>query len=167
MLDLPNSVFLDVYVGVTCLNNVAGCSHGEFVDTGVRSPSLSDVDVSLNDFSLWLLLEEGIEVVLDGVEIGTWFVTNGWEKNWALGVSIGDDSGVSGSESRVPKAEEGSYLVLGDVSLCCGCLLLSEKVEGGLGCYMAGHLGEGSWGSELGWGERRGTGEDRKSQSNG
>ncbi len=129
MLDLPNSVFLHVHVGVTSLDNVSGGSHGEFVDSGVACPSVSDVDVSLEDLSLWLLLEEGVEVVLHSVEVCARSVAHGWEEDWALGVSVGDDAGVSGGESGVPQAEERPDLFLGDVGLYGCCLAAPEEVQ--------------------------------------
>ena len=52
------------------------------VDARVRSPSISNCNLAIQNLSLWLLKEEGIEVILDGCKVGTWLVRYGGEKDW-------------------------------------------------------------------------------------
>jgi hypothetical protein len=93
---------------------VSSSSHGELVDASIRCPSVSNVDLTINDFAyyegearqeegvtslnickygsikvisnrtLWLLEEEALEVIIYRVEVGTRLIRYGGEENGAL-----------------------------------------------------------------------------------
>jgi len=134
VLDLPDAVLLHVVVGVSCLHDVAGGSHGELVNTSIRSPSVSDVDLPVEDLPLRLLEEEGVEVILDAREVGAGLVGDRGEEDGRLGVTARHDARVAGGEGGVPQFEERPHLGLGDVALPrlgVELLGLAEEVEGG------------------------------------
>lgn len=136
--DLPVSVLRNVDEGVTSLYLITGGTHGEFVDTAVTGPVLSDTDIGLKDSSLGLLLKEGVKVVLDSVEVSTGLVRNSGQKASGLSVTVGNDAAVTSGKSIVPKAEKGLYLILRDVRSGSSSLSLAaekfadSKSSGGL-----------------------------------
>ena len=73
-------------------------------------------------------------LTLDALEVGTRFVRNGREEDGVLGVTSGNNTGISGGKGAVPKLEKITNFVLGDGS-GGGFLLLEETsethVEGG------------------------------------
>ena len=112
VLDLPDSVLLNVVERVASLNLVAGRSHCELVDSCIDGPTVSGVDFSLEDRALRLLEQERIEVVLHRVVVGAGHVGHGGEEAGLFDVPAGDDAAVSRSEGLVPELEEGSDLIL-------------------------------------------------------
>jgi hypothetical protein len=60
--DLPLTVLIYIHICVSGLDLVTSGAHGEFVDTGVASPSVSDGNMSIKDDSLRLELQEVIKV---------------------------------------------------------------------------------------------------------
>mmetsp|Transcript_19124 Transcript_19124/g.35638 ORF Transcript_19124/g.35638 Transcript_19124/m.35638 type:complete len:434 (-) Transcript_19124:79-1380(-) len=113
--DLPLAALELVNVRVTGADLGSVDAHGEVVNSGVHGPAVADGDLSLDDLALGLLLKEGIEVILDGGEVGAGGVRDSGEKDGILGVPLGDDLGIAGGECRVPEVEEGTDLILGDV----------------------------------------------------
>mmetsp|Transcript_19716 Transcript_19716/g.42838 ORF Transcript_19716/g.42838 Transcript_19716/m.42838 type:complete len:321 (-) Transcript_19716:84-1046(-) len=112
MLDLPDAVFFDIVVGVAGLDFVAGGSHGELVDASIGCPSIANVDLPIDDLSLWLLEEEGVEVILDGGKVGTWLVRDGREEDWRLSVTTGHNPRITRGQRRIPKLEQCADLLL-------------------------------------------------------
>jgi len=144
VLDLPDTVFLDVVVGVTGLDHVSGGSHCELIDTSIRSKAISNLDISLNDLSLRLLQKEGIEVILYRVKVSTNLIRDSGEENWRLGVTTGNNPGISGSKGRIPKLEKSTNFLLGNITLldCLSLLAKSKEVEFGVACgsgYRSGN----------------------------
>mmetsp|Transcript_23474 Transcript_23474/g.49139 ORF Transcript_23474/g.49139 Transcript_23474/m.49139 type:complete len:213 (-) Transcript_23474:327-965(-) len=82
VLDLPDSIFLHVVVTVTALHFITGGSHGELVNTNIGCPAISNVNVSVKDFALWLFEEERIEVILHRVIVRAGLVRDSREKDW-------------------------------------------------------------------------------------
>ena len=60
--DFPLTVLIHIDICVSGLDLVTCRTHGEFIDTGVTGPSVSDGNVSIKDDSLWLKLEKVIKV---------------------------------------------------------------------------------------------------------
>lgn len=96
----------DIVVCVACFDFVSSGAHGELVNTHVAGPSVSDVDLSVQNFTLWLLQKEGIEIILHRIEVCTWFIAHSGEENGILGISIRHDARVSSGESGVPQIEQ-------------------------------------------------------------
>mmetsp|Transcript_22574 Transcript_22574/g.37175 ORF Transcript_22574/g.37175 Transcript_22574/m.37175 type:complete len:296 (-) Transcript_22574:474-1361(-) len=116
--DLPFAILEDINVSVTSLNLLSGSSHSEFVDTSILCPVGSNDDVSVEDFSLGLQLEEVCEVVNLSEVVVTRNIRNSGEENTLLAVSGGNLLGILGSKSVVPKAEETADLLLSDWLSC-------------------------------------------------
>ena len=114
VLDLPDSVLLDIVERVARLDLVAGRSHGELVDPGIDGPAVSGVDLPLEDRALRLLEQERVEVVLHRVVVGAGHVGHGGQEAGLLDIPASDDAAVSRGEGLVPQLEEGSDLVLAD-----------------------------------------------------
>jgi len=58
VLDLPYAVLFDIVVSVAGFDLVSGSAHGELINTHVAGPTVSDVDLSVQNFTLWLLQKE-------------------------------------------------------------------------------------------------------------
>merc|ERR1719478_1439768 len=114
MGDLPLVVLKDVNVGVSCLDDIAGSTHGEFVDTGILGPTITDANVAFDDLALRLLQKECIEVILDGSKVRARNIADGRKKDGFLGVALRHDPGIAGRKGVVPEREERSDLRLGD-----------------------------------------------------
>mmetsp|Transcript_23473 Transcript_23473/g.49137 ORF Transcript_23473/g.49137 Transcript_23473/m.49137 type:complete len:233 (-) Transcript_23473:425-1123(-) len=102
VLDLPDAVFLHVVVSVSGLDLVASSAHGELVNASIGSPSISNVDFALEDFTLWLLEKKRIEVIFDGCKVCARLVRHGGEQDRRLGVPTGHDSRVSCGQGGIP-----------------------------------------------------------------
>lgn len=89
--NLPLTIFVDVNKGVSGLDLISGSTHGEFIDTDILGPTITDGDERVNNFSLGLLEQKCVEIVLDGFVVGTGNIRNGGEKDGFLGVSLGND----------------------------------------------------------------------------
>ena len=83
----------------------------------ILGPSVSDTDVTLKDFSLGFLQEEGIEVILDGVEVVAGNVRDSRQQDGTAldSVPAGDKSGVTGGQGVVPQTEQSTNFVPGDI----------------------------------------------------
>ena len=146
------------------------------VNAGILGPAITDADVTLKNLALWLLEEEGIEVVLDGGKVRARSVADSGEKDGLLGIPLGDDARIAGGEGVVPQREEGTDLGLGDVlgsagggvgtelDLAEGALLgtlAAASFEGG-GGFLEGEGGGGAdGGGEAGRGGLDANGEGR------
>jgi len=76
MRDLPLTMLVDVNEGVSGLDLVTSRTHGEFVDSGITCPSITNGNVSIKDDTLRCLGKEVIKVVLDTVIVCSGFVTH-------------------------------------------------------------------------------------------
>ncbi len=117
--DLPLSVLVYVNESVTSLNLITSGSHGELVDSSVLAPSVSNLDVRFEDLSLWLLLQESYEVILDKLVVGSWYIRNGGEKTGRGSVTGSNLVRILSGKSIIPKVEQGanSLLIDGGLSL--------------------------------------------------
>merc|ERR1719276_477952 len=100
--DLPLIVLVDVNEGITSLDLIAGGAHGEFVDTSVLAPVVSNGDVTLQNLSLGLLLQESNEVILDQIVIRSGNVGDCGKQDGLASVPVGDLIGILGGQGRVP-----------------------------------------------------------------
>jgi len=136
VLDLPHAIFLHVHIRIAGLDLITGSSHGELVDTGITAPAISHLDESLNDLTLRLFEEEGIEVVLHTVEVGTGDIRHGGKQDRVSSVTLGDDAAISSRQSVVPKVEQTANIFLslnllgGNGSLSDGLLYGRVHVSG-------------------------------------
>merc|ERR1719413_85149 len=114
--NLPFSVFESVNEGVSGLDLIAGGSHGEFVDTVVHGPVVSDGDVGFQDGSLRFLLAEVNEVALDGGVVSSGNIRNSRQqaRSSLLGVSGRNLVGVKSGQSTVPELEQILDFLFGD-----------------------------------------------------
>ncbi len=135
----------------------------------ILSPSVSDTDVTLKDFSLGFLQEEGIEVILDGVEVVAGNVRDSRQQDGTAldSVSAGDKSGVTGGQSVVPQAEQSTNFVRGDIFSGSGLsnLLVAREETAKSHVQLSrrirsGDRGAGHSGND---GSRRGEGRDARS----
>jgi hypothetical protein len=86
MSNLPLAIdgILQVHERVTGLDHLASGTHGEFINAIVLGPSIPNANVSFQNGPLWLFQQERIEIVLDGIKVGTGNVRDlscWWEKN--------------------------------------------------------------------------------------
>lgn len=44
------------------------------IDTAIGSPTITNVNLSIDNLTLRLLQQKGIEVIHDGIKIGTWLI---------------------------------------------------------------------------------------------
>ena len=138
------------------------------IDASVGRPAVANVDVAVDNLALGALLQEGVEVILHGGEVGPGLVAHGREEDGRLGVPAGDDAAVPGGEGGVPQLEERPDLGLGDVVLAGlgGLVELlelaeAEEVERRVGAGD-GSGDEGVGGNGPGGGRRRGGREGRR-----
>lgn len=135
----------------------------------ILSPSVSDTDVTLKDLSLGFLQEEGIEVILDGVEVVTGNVRDGRQQDGAAldSVSAGDKAGVTGGQGVVPQAEQSTNFVLGDIFSGSGLgnLLVAreETAKSHVQLSRRSRSGDSRAGHSGNDGSRRGEGRDARS----
>ena len=83
----------------------------------ILGPSVSNADITVKDDTLGFFQKEGVEVVLDGIKVGTGDIRDGRQQNSARldGISGSDQSRIAGGQSTVPQTEQGSDFVFGDV----------------------------------------------------
>mmetsp|Transcript_35592 Transcript_35592/g.75021 ORF Transcript_35592/g.75021 Transcript_35592/m.75021 type:complete len:409 (+) Transcript_35592:170-1396(+) len=136
VLNLPNTILLNVVVAVTCLHNISRSTHCEFVDSSIRRPSIANVDLTIKNFSLRFLQEESIEVVLHGIEVSAWLVADSGKQHRLLDVPIRHNTRISSSQCLIPKLEKSTHFCLSNgatfhlcrgrrflhhgLRLCCG-----------------------------------------------
>ena len=118
--DLPLSILVNVNETVSALDLVTSGTHGEFIDTRILAPVVSNGNVRLKDLTLRLLLEESDKVVLDERVVCPRHIRNGRQKNSLAGVTLSDSIGVLGGERRVPQLEKILHLLFRDfLRLAC------------------------------------------------
>ena len=118
--DLPLSILVNVNETVSALDLVPSGTHGEFIDTRILAPVVSNGYVRLKDLALRLLLEESDKVVLDERVVCPRHIRNGRQKNSLAGVTLSDRIGVLGGERRVPQLEKILHLLFRDfLRLAC------------------------------------------------
>mmetsp|Transcript_27665 Transcript_27665/g.40826 ORF Transcript_27665/g.40826 Transcript_27665/m.40826 type:complete len:264 (+) Transcript_27665:321-1112(+) len=108
VLDLPYSILLNVKESVTSLYLISGCTHGEFVNTGITGPSISNADISIKDLSLRLFEKESIEVILNRVKVSSGSVADGRQQNRGSSVTTGNNTRISSGQGGIPEAEKGT-----------------------------------------------------------
>ena len=100
--NFPFAVFKQVNERVSSLYLVASGSHGEFVDSSILAPIVSDQNIRFKDDTLWFFKKEGIEIIFDAVVVSSGSVTDSWKKNSTLCVSGSNCFGIESVESVVP-----------------------------------------------------------------
>lgn len=104
MKDLPGIVFLDIKIGVSCLDFAPIDSHGKLVNAIVLGPILTtNLDVGSDDFALRLFEQKGIKVILDTVIVGTGGITDRGQQDGILGITGCHDAAVAGRQGVVPE----------------------------------------------------------------
>ena len=112
--NLPLSTLVDVDERVSCLHLVASSSKGEFINTDILAPVGSNGDEGLQNFSLGLLEQEGIEVIGDRGGIIAGNVGDSWQQNTLGSVSAGDQGRITGGQGVIPQMEQSLNFFLGD-----------------------------------------------------
>jgi hypothetical protein len=67
--DSPTPILVDINESVTPHDLGTINPHGEFVDTSILTPVDTFGDFAFNNSTGWLLLEEIVEIILNGGEI--------------------------------------------------------------------------------------------------
>ncbi len=75
---------------------------------------MSDDNVGVKDFSLWLKLQEVDKVIFNGCKVSSWGVRNSWEKHGLLSISPCDLLWVFSCKSIIPEVEKPLDFVFGD-----------------------------------------------------
>ncbi len=112
--NLPLSTLEDVDERVSCLHLVTSSSKGEFINTDILAPVCSNGDEGLQNLSLRLLEQEGIEVIGDRGGIITGNVGDSWQQNTLGSVSAGDQGRITGGQGVIPQIEQALNFFLGD-----------------------------------------------------
>ena len=151
--DLPLSIFECVNERVSCLDLVTSGAHGEFIDTVIHAPVVSNSHVRFQNGALWFLLAEINEVGLDGVVIRARNVGNSWQQA-RVGldrIARSDLVGVEGGQGVVPQVEESSDFLVGDSGRSRDDLLrhLTRVVVGNLPLSVFIDVDEGVSGLDL------------------
>ena len=98
MGNLPFAIFKDVDKTVSALDLVTSGSHGEFVDTGILAPVVANADIGFQDFTLGLLLQKVVKVVLDASIVSSWDIRHSGKQNRLGSVSLGNSVTVNCGE---------------------------------------------------------------------
>mmetsp|Transcript_6970 Transcript_6970/g.16786 ORF Transcript_6970/g.16786 Transcript_6970/m.16786 type:complete len:510 (-) Transcript_6970:28-1557(-) len=104
--NFPLSFFVHVDERVSGLDLVTSGSEGELVKTNILAPVGSNGDKRFEDFSLRLLLEEGIEVVGDRGLVVTRDIGDGGQQDTLGCISRCDQRRVTSGQRIVPKVEQ-------------------------------------------------------------
>ena len=126
--NLPLPIFPHINKGISSLDLITSSSHGEFINSSILAPVVSNGNTALQDLTLWLLLEESNEVVVDGVVASSGNIAHGWEENGILGITLGNGVGILSGQGRVPELEEILDFFLLDW-LCFSCTLSCVSLE--------------------------------------
>mmetsp|Transcript_6448 Transcript_6448/g.8721 ORF Transcript_6448/g.8721 Transcript_6448/m.8721 type:complete len:398 (+) Transcript_6448:352-1545(+) len=116
MAYLPLAIFKYINEGITTLHLGTINSHCEFIHTSILSPVCTNDNVTIKNFTLGLLLEEAIKVILDQSGISTRNIRHGGKENSLLGIASSDLVRIKSGKSTVPQLEKVTNLVLGDGS---------------------------------------------------
>mmetsp|Transcript_54436 Transcript_54436/g.65611 ORF Transcript_54436/g.65611 Transcript_54436/m.65611 type:complete len:210 (+) Transcript_54436:1089-1718(+) len=77
VIDLPSTILVRVHIRVPSSHFGPVNSHSELVNACITGPSITNLDISLNNFSLGLLQQKCIKVILHAIKIGTRSVRHG------------------------------------------------------------------------------------------
>lgn len=109
--------FVDVNVAISGLDFVSGGSNRELIDSAVLSPTVSNADITLDNFTLWFLKKECIEVILDGIKVFAGHIRKSRQQHGAglHGIWACNNLGIASSQFVVPQTEQSTNFVFRDV----------------------------------------------------
>mmetsp|Transcript_43369 Transcript_43369/g.52550 ORF Transcript_43369/g.52550 Transcript_43369/m.52550 type:complete len:227 (-) Transcript_43369:98-778(-) len=110
MLNLPLPIFLHVEKTVSRLHLIPTRAHRKLVNTGIARPSIAHIDVAINNFSLRLLQEERVKVILHRIKVRPRRIGHSRKKNGRLHVTTGNLGRVAGGEGIIPQTKKSSHV---------------------------------------------------------
>mmetsp|Transcript_54443 Transcript_54443/g.65635 ORF Transcript_54443/g.65635 Transcript_54443/m.65635 type:complete len:210 (+) Transcript_54443:1089-1718(+) len=111
---LPFSILKHINVRIATLHLLTIHSKREFINTTILSPVVPNDNITVNYFTLWLLLKETGKIVDNAIVICTGDIGHSGKKNAVLGITIGNLLGVKGSKGIIPQIKQTFHFVFRD-----------------------------------------------------